>query len=93
MGQQGESQAGKLRAILASNVPAQASVVDQLDIDENWKHNLHAAERAKQGGALRQAWFEGGLGERQGTLVQGVPDSESRVVPDLCWVFLVAVNR
>ena len=50
MGQQGESQAGKLRAILASNVPAQASVVDQLDIDENWKHNLHAAERAKQGG-------------------------------------------
>ena len=50
MGQQGESQAGKLRAILARNIPAQASVVDQLDIDENWKHNLQAAGRAKQGG-------------------------------------------
>ena len=50
MGQQGESQAGKLRAILARNTPAQASVVDQLDIDEKWNHNLHAAERAKQGG-------------------------------------------
>jgi len=44
VGQQGESQAGKLRAILARNTPAQASVVDQLDIDENWKYNIHAAE-------------------------------------------------
>ena len=46
---------------------------------------------------LRQAWFEFGLqfglGEQLRTLVQGVPDSESTVVSDLCWVFLVAVNR
>ena len=60
MGQQNESQAGKLRAILASNIPAQASVVDQLGLDENWKHNLHAAERAKQGR------FSGRLGSSVG---------------------------
>ena len=92
-GQQGEAQAGKLRAILARNIPAQASVVDQLGIDENWKHNLHAAERAKGGRMLRQAWFECGLGEQLRTVVQGVPGSESTVVSDLCCVYLVAVNR
>ena len=94
-GQQGEAQAGKLRAILARNIPAQASVVDQLGIDENWKHNLHAAERAKGGRMLRQAckWFERGLGEQLRTLVQGAPGPESTVLSDLCCVYLVAVNR
>ena len=46
-----------------------------------------------KGGMLRQARFECWLCERQGTLVQGVPDSESTVVLDLCCVDLVALNR
>ena len=93
MGQQGESQAGKLRAILARNTPAQASVVDQLDIDEKWNHNLHAAERAKRGGVVRQAWFKFVRGQPQRTWILGVPDPESMVVPDACLVSLVLVNR
>ena len=35
---------------------------------------------------LRQARFEFGLGERQGTLVQGMPGPESTVISDLCCV-------
>ena len=31
------------------NVPAHAWNIDQLGLDENWKQNVHAAERTKGG--------------------------------------------
>ena len=36
-------------AHLAGNLPSHAWNLDQLGLDENWKQNVHAAERTKGG--------------------------------------------
>ena len=78
---------------LVGNLPAHAWNIDQLGLDENWKQNVHAAERTKGGGMLKQAWFEFVQGQLQRTEVQGRPGPESVVVSYQGCVSVVVVNR
>ena len=46
---------------MAGNLPSHAWNLDQLGLDENWKQNVHAAERTKGGacsGRLGSSLFE-----------------------------------
>ena len=78
-GQQWESQARDLWAILAGNVPTKVMELDLLGLVESRKQAFHSAQRTQTGGFSgrpNSSLFEG---QGQRTVVPGVPGSESTV--------------